>query len=195
MPLRFHERSPAAPLPTSFLEPTVQWALNIMGRVPILTSRAVFSTSEWQQETPGNLHVGREDTKRRSMDLRPGISVHISFGSSRRAGSSRHRGKRSPRSTLACRRSRHRSSTRSPRMVYRPAARHGPRRSTRVSRRRYRLTDRHPRTLRFQLARWTHLELALGLELHVRDDASPQVLELARRIRDSVAAVADSSSR
>jgi len=32
-------------------------------------------------------------------------------------------------------------------------------------------------------ARWMRFELALGLELHVRDDASPQVLELARGVR------------
>jgi len=32
-------------------------------------------------------------------------------------------------------------------------------------------------------ARWMRIELALGLELHVRDDASPQVLELARAVR------------
>jgi DNA-binding transcriptional MerR regulator len=36
--------------------------------------------------------------------------------------------------------------------------------------------------------RWARLELALGLELHVRDDASPQVLELARRLRAFCAA-------
>lgn len=32
------------------------------------------------------------------------------------------------------------------------------------------------------LPRWSRIELALGLELHVRDDASPTTLELARRI-------------
>jgi hypothetical protein len=31
--------------------------------------------------------------------------------------------------------------------------------------------------------RWARVELALGLELHVREDASAQVLDLARRIR------------
>jgi len=31
--------------------------------------------------------------------------------------------------------------------------------------------------------RWTRLELALGLELHLREDASPQVTDMARRIR------------
>ena len=36
--------------------------------------------------------------------------------------------------------------------------------------------------------RWARLELALGLELHVRDDASPRVLELARRLRELSAA-------
>ncbi|HVZ36667.1 MAG TPA: MerR family transcriptional regulator [Polyangiaceae bacterium] len=33
------------------------------------------------------------------------------------------------------------------------------------------------------LPRWTRVELALGLELHVRDDASPETLELARRMQ------------
>ena len=33
-----------------------------------------------------------------------------------------------------------------------------------------------------QLPRWARVELALGLELHVRDDASPRTLELARRV-------------
>ena len=32
--------------------------------------------------------------------------------------------------------------------------------------------------------RWARIELALGLELHVRDDASPNVLALAQRLRD-----------
>jgi len=37
---------------------------------------------------------------------------------------------------------------------------------------------------RFDVApRWTRLELALGLELHLREDASPQVAEMARRIQ------------
>jgi DNA-binding transcriptional MerR regulator len=36
--------------------------------------------------------------------------------------------------------------------------------------------------------RWSRLELALGLELHVRDDASPRVLDLARRLRELSAA-------
>jgi DNA-binding transcriptional MerR regulator len=36
---------------------------------------------------------------------------------------------------------------------------------------------------RTPLPRWTRVELALGLELHVRDDASPATLELARRIQ------------
>lgn len=35
--------------------------------------------------------------------------------------------------------------------------------------------------------RWAHVELALGIELHVRDDASPQTRDLARRIRDLAA--------
>lgn len=33
-------------------------------------------------------------------------------------------------------------------------------------------------------ARWARIELALGLELHVREDASSKVLELARRLRE-----------
>jgi DNA-binding transcriptional MerR regulator len=33
-------------------------------------------------------------------------------------------------------------------------------------------------------ARWTHIELALGLELHVRHDASPAVIALAERVRE-----------
>jgi DNA-binding transcriptional MerR regulator len=37
-----------------------------------------------------------------------------------------------------------------------------------------------PRTL---LPRWTRIELALGLELHVRDDASASTLELVHRIQ------------
>jgi hypothetical protein len=37
--------------------------------------------------------------------------------------------------------------------------------------------------MRAQLPRWSRVELALGLELHVRDGASPQTLELARRIQ------------
>jgi len=32
--------------------------------------------------------------------------------------------------------------------------------------------------------RWARIELALGLELHVRDDAAPGVRELARRMRE-----------
>ncbi len=36
---------------------------------------------------------------------------------------------------------------------------------------------------RTSLPRWTRLELALGLELHVRDDASSATLELAQRIQ------------
>ena len=36
---------------------------------------------------------------------------------------------------------------------------------------------------RTPLPRWTRVELALGLELHVRDDASPPTLELAQRIQ------------
>jgi DNA-binding transcriptional MerR regulator len=32
--------------------------------------------------------------------------------------------------------------------------------------------------------RWARIELALGLELHVREDASARVLELARRLHD-----------
>jgi hypothetical protein len=35
---------------------------------------------------------------------------------------------------------------------------------------------------RAPLPRWARLELALGLELHVRDDASPQTIELVRRV-------------
>jgi DNA-binding transcriptional MerR regulator len=35
-----------------------------------------------------------------------------------------------------------------------------------------------------RVPRWARLELALGLELHVRDDASGQVLELVRRVRE-----------
>jgi DNA-binding transcriptional MerR regulator len=41
--------------------------------------------------------------------------------------------------------------------------------------------------------RWTRLELALGLELHLRDDASPHVLDLARRIHDLTVAGAGAS--
>lgn len=37
-------------------------------------------------------------------------------------------------------------------------------------------------SLRSNLPKWHRLELALGLELHVRDDASPQVMDLARRV-------------
>ncbi len=36
---------------------------------------------------------------------------------------------------------------------------------------------------RAPLPRWIRVELALGLELHVRDDASAATLELARRIQ------------
>lgn len=39
--------------------------------------------------------------------------------------------------------------------------------------------------------RWARIELALGLELHVRDDASTRVLELARRLREVCAAGLD----
>jgi hypothetical protein len=35
-----------------------------------------------------------------------------------------------------------------------------------------------------QFPRWVRFELALGLELHVRDDASAAVIELARRLRE-----------
>jgi hypothetical protein len=35
-----------------------------------------------------------------------------------------------------------------------------------------------------QIPRWARIELALGLELHVRDDASPSVLDLANRLRE-----------
>jgi len=38
------------------------------------------------------------------------------------------------------------------------------------------------------IPRWARVELALGLELHVRDDASVRVLELAQRLRDLCAA-------
>ena len=34
------------------------------------------------------------------------------------------------------------------------------------------------------IRRWMHFELALGLELHVRDDASAKVFDLARRIQE-----------
>ena len=34
------------------------------------------------------------------------------------------------------------------------------------------------------LPRWARIELALGLELHVREDASERVLDLARRLRE-----------
>lgn len=37
------------------------------------------------------------------------------------------------------------------------------------------------------LAGWRRVELALGLELHVRDDAGMDVQELARRVRAVVA--------
>jgi DNA-binding transcriptional MerR regulator len=33
-------------------------------------------------------------------------------------------------------------------------------------------------------ARWARIELALGLELHIRDDASPRVLALAAQLRE-----------
>ena len=36
--------------------------------------------------------------------------------------------------------------------------------------------------------RWVRRELALGLELHLREDASARVLDLARRVRDLCAA-------
>jgi DNA-binding transcriptional MerR regulator len=36
--------------------------------------------------------------------------------------------------------------------------------------------------------KWARIELALGLELHLRDDASPRVLELARQLRELCAA-------
>jgi DNA-binding transcriptional MerR regulator len=36
--------------------------------------------------------------------------------------------------------------------------------------------------------RWARIELALGLELHLCDGASPHVLELARRVREMCAA-------
>jgi hypothetical protein len=35
-----------------------------------------------------------------------------------------------------------------------------------------------------QIPRWARIELALGLELHVRDDASSSVLDLANRLRE-----------
>jgi DNA-binding transcriptional MerR regulator len=37
------------------------------------------------------------------------------------------------------------------------------------------------------MPRWARVELALGLELHLRDDASPAVHELARRVREMCA--------
>jgi DNA-binding transcriptional MerR regulator len=37
-------------------------------------------------------------------------------------------------------------------------------------------------------ARWTHIELALGLELHVRHDASPAVMAMVDRVRELCAA-------
>jgi hypothetical protein len=37
-------------------------------------------------------------------------------------------------------------------------------------------------------ARWARIELALGLEVHLRDDASPEVHDLARRVREICAA-------
>jgi DNA-binding transcriptional MerR regulator len=37
--------------------------------------------------------------------------------------------------------------------------------------------------LSLHMRRWGRIELALGLELHVRDDSSPEVLGLARRLR------------
>jgi hypothetical protein len=39
-----------------------------------------------------------------------------------------------------------------------------------------------PQTPLVNLPSWKRLELALGLELHVREDVSPQVLDLARRV-------------
>jgi DNA-binding transcriptional MerR regulator len=38
------------------------------------------------------------------------------------------------------------------------------------------------------LPRWVRIELALGLELHVRNDASVEVIELARRLRETCSA-------
>jgi len=35
-----------------------------------------------------------------------------------------------------------------------------------------------------QVPRWGRIELALGLELHIRDDASAPVLEMAQRLRE-----------
>lgn len=35
-----------------------------------------------------------------------------------------------------------------------------------------------------QFPRWARIELALGIELHVRSDASPSAIDLARRIRE-----------
>lgn len=40
-----------------------------------------------------------------------------------------------------------------------------------------------PADFRTPLPRWTRVELALGLELHVRDDAGAATVELARRIQ------------
>ena len=41
------------------------------------------------------------------------------------------------------------------------------------------------------LPRWARFELALGLEMHVRDDVSAPVLELARRLRELSASRTD----
>jgi DNA-binding transcriptional MerR regulator len=41
-----------------------------------------------------------------------------------------------------------------------------------------------PSSAHAAVPRWARVELALGLELHVRDDASPRVLALAQRLRE-----------
>jgi hypothetical protein len=45
------------------------------------------------------------------------------------------------------------------------------------------------------VVRWKRIELALGLELHVRDDASVDVQELALRMRAMCAEAVGQSSR
>ncbi len=47
------------------------------------------------------------------------------------------------------------------------------------------ITPRGPDFLGPHVRRWARIELALGLELHVRDDASAASHELARRIRET----------
>jgi hypothetical protein len=47
------------------------------------------------------------------------------------------------------------------------------------------VTTLGPDGLGQQVPRWARIELALGLELHVRDDISPATYDLVRRIRET----------